>query len=234
MPEVFIQGGEGKLQAKYSPSGEEKPNIAIVLHPNPKHGGTMDSKVNYAAFKVMKDNGFSTLRINFRGVGKSDGAFTEGEGELNDASVSLDWLQKKNEDFKSCWIVGFSFGAWIGFQTLMRRPEVDGLILIAPPVNLYDFNFLSPCPIKTLIIKADQDEVVKKDNIKQFYESFKKQKNANVTLETISKSNHFFDNQLEPLMDTMSKYIKKIDLINFTQIYTFINTRSAFKSGRNL
>ena len=48
MPEVFIQGGEGKLQAKYSPSEEEKPNIAIVLHPNPKHGGTMDSKVNYA------------------------------------------------------------------------------------------------------------------------------------------------------------------------------------------
>ena len=67
MPEVFIQGGEGKLQAKYSPSEEEKPNIAIVLHPNPKHGGTMDSKVNYAAFKVMKEAGFSTLRINFRG-----------------------------------------------------------------------------------------------------------------------------------------------------------------------
>ena len=163
MPEVFIQGGEGKLQAKYSPSEEEKPNIAIVLHPNPKHGGTMDSKVNYAAFKVMKDAGFSTLRINFRGVGKSEGAFTEGEGELNDASVSLDWLQKKNEDFRSCWIVGFSFGAWIGFQTLMRRPEVYGLILIAPPVNLYDFNFLSPCPIKTLILRAEQDEIVKKD-----------------------------------------------------------------------
>ena len=76
MPEVFIQGGEGKLQAKYSPSEQEKPNIAIILHPNPKHGGTMDTKVNYAAFKVMKDAGFSTLRINFRGVGKSDGAFT--------------------------------------------------------------------------------------------------------------------------------------------------------------
>ena len=50
MPEVFIQGGEGKLQAKYSPSEQEKPNIAIILHPNPKHGGTMDTKVNYAAF----------------------------------------------------------------------------------------------------------------------------------------------------------------------------------------
>ena len=209
MPEVFIQGGEGKLQAKYSPSEQEKPNIAIVLHPNPKHGGTMDSKVNYAAFKVMKEAGFSTLRINFRGVGKSDGAFTEGEGELNDASVSLDWLQKKNEDFRSCWIVGFSFGAWIGFQTLMRRPEVDGLILIAPPVNLYDFNFLSPCPIKTMIIRAEQDEIVKKDSLKDFYETFKKQKNANVSLETIPKANHLFEGKLDPLMDTMTKYINK-------------------------
>jgi len=56
MPEVFIQGGEGKLQAKYSPSEQEKPNIAIILHPNPKHGGTMDTKVNYAAFKVKFSN----------------------------------------------------------------------------------------------------------------------------------------------------------------------------------
>ena len=169
----------------------------------------MDTKVNYAAFKVMKDAGFSTLRINFRGVGKSDGAFTEGEGELNDASVSLDWLQKKNEDFRSCWIVGFSFGAWIGFQTLMRRPEVDGLILIAPPVNLYDFNFLSPCPIKTLIIRAEQDEIVKKDSLKEFFETFKKQKNADVSMETISKSNHLFEGKLDPLMNTMTKYIEK-------------------------
>jgi len=60
-----------------------------------------------------------------------------------------------------------------------------------------------------LIIKADQDEIVKKDSIKQFYENFKKQKNADVTLETISKSNHLFENQLNPLMETMSKYIKK-------------------------
>ena len=118
-------------------------------------------------------------------------------------------MQKKNEDFRSCWIVGFSFGAWIGFQTLMRRPEVDGLILIAPPVNLYDFNFLSPCPIKTLIIRAEQDEIVKKDSLKEFFETFKKQKNADVSMETISKSNHLFEGKLDPLMNTMTKYIEK-------------------------
>ncbi len=91
----------------------------------------------------------------------------------------------------------------------MRRPEVDGLILIAPPVGMYDFNFLSPCPIKTLIIRAEQDEIVKKENLKDFYETFKKQKNADVSMETISKSNHLFEGKLEPLMQTMSKYINK-------------------------
>ena len=68
------------------------------------------------------------------------------------------------------------FGAWIGFQTLMRRPEVDGLILIAPPVNLYDFNFLSPCPIKTMIVRAEQDEIVKRDNLKEFLKHLKNKK----------------------------------------------------------
>lgn len=91
----------------------------------------------------------------------------------------------------------------------MRRPEVDGLILIAPPVNLYDFNFLSPCPIKTMIIKAEQDEIVKKDSLKEFFETFKKQKNAEVSMETIPKANHLFEGKLDPLMDTMSKYINK-------------------------
>ena len=209
MPEVFIQGGEGKLQAKYSPSEEEKPNIAIVLHPNPKHGGTMDSKVNYAAFKVMKEAGFSTLRINFRGVGKSDGAFTEGEGELNDASVSLDWLQKKNEDFRSCWIVGFSFGAWIGFQTLMRRPEVDGLILIAPPVNLYDFNFLAPCPASGLIVQGKKDDLVPPEETTRLAEKLKSQKNITVDYEEITGANHFYDNETDKLEKTVRSYIER-------------------------
>ena len=60
----------------------------------------------------------------------------------------------------SCWIAGFSFGAWIGMQLLMRRPEIEGFISIAPPANLYDFSFLAPCPSSGLIIHGDKDAVV--------------------------------------------------------------------------
>ena len=67
-------------------------------------------------------------------------------GELSDAAAALDWLQGMNADAKSCWIAGYSFGAWIGMQLLMRRPEIDCFISVSPPANSYDFAFLAPAP----------------------------------------------------------------------------------------
>ena len=209
MPEVFIQGGEGKLQAKYSPSEEEKPNIAIVLHPNPKHGGTMDSKVNYAAFKVMKDNGFSTLRINFRGVGKSDGEFDNGQGELADAAAALDWLERENFDNSQCWVSGFSFGSLIAMQLLMRRPEINRFIAISPQPNVYDFSFLSPCPTSGLMIYGKKDELVPLEHITDLDKRLSAQKGIKVDFQAINDANHFFTKTEDVLVKCLDKYIKK-------------------------
>ena len=85
--------------------------------------------------------------------------FDHGIGELSDAAAALDWLQTLNRESRGCWIAGFSFGAWIGMQLLMRRPEVEGFISVAPPENLYDFSFLAPCPSSGLIIHGDKDRV---------------------------------------------------------------------------
>ena len=60
-------------------------------------------------------------------------------------------------NLRACWVAGFSFGAWIGMQLLMRRPEVEGFISIAPPANLYDFSFLAPCPSSGLIVHGEKD-----------------------------------------------------------------------------
>src|SRR5277367_5243733 len=83
-----------------------------------------------------------------------------GTGELSDAASALDWAQTINPEARACWVAGFSFGAWIGMQLLMRRPEVEGFISIAPPANLYDFSFLAPCPSSGLIVHGDKDAVV--------------------------------------------------------------------------
>ena len=120
----------------------------------------MNNQVVYALYYMFVERGFSVLRFNFRGVGRSQGYFDNGPGELSDAASALDWLQLQNPDARSCWIAGVSFGTWIAMQLLMRRPEIDGFICVAPPANLYDFSFLAPCPSSGLMVNGDKDRVV--------------------------------------------------------------------------
>src|SRR5918911_2692177 len=120
MPDVIINGPEGRIEARYHPSKQPNAPIALLLHPHPQHGGTMNNRVVYALFHAFVRQGFSALRFNFRGVGRSQGSFDRGERELSDAASALAWLQGYNQNASSCWIGGFFFGAWIGMQLLMR------------------------------------------------------------------------------------------------------------------
>src|SRR4051812_10839836 len=144
MPEVIFTGPAGRLEGRYHPAKQKNAPIAMVLHPHPQFAGTMNHQIIYQCYYAFVHRGFSVLRFNFRGVGRSQGAFDHGTGELSDAASALDWAQSINPEARSCWITGFSFGAWIGMQLLMRRPEIEGFISIAPPANLYDFSFLAP------------------------------------------------------------------------------------------
>ena len=120
----------------------------------------MNNKVVYQLYNAFAERDFSTLRFNFRGVGRSQGTYDRGEGELSDAAAALDWLQTINRNARSVWVAGFSFGAWIGMQLLMRRPEIESFISVAPPANMLDFNFLAPCPASGQIIHGEADEIV--------------------------------------------------------------------------
>src|SRR5918999_1628738 len=140
MPELIINGPECRLEGRYHISKQPSAPIALMLHPHPQHGGTMNNKVVYTLFHAFARQGFSVLRFNFRGVGRSQGSFDRGEGELSDAASALDWLQTYNPNARTCWIAGFSFGAWICMQLLMRRPEIGGFVSVAPPPNMDDFH----------------------------------------------------------------------------------------------
>src|SRR5471030_1826750 len=147
-----------------------------MLHPHPQHGGTMNNKVVYTLFQVFVQQGFSVLRFDFRGVGRSQGKFDRGEGELSDAASALDWLQTYNPNASACWIAGFSFGAWIGMQLLMRRPEITGFISVAPPASMYDFAFLAPCPASGLIVHGTKDSVVPEPDVQKLVDRLTAQK----------------------------------------------------------
>ena len=135
MPSVIFPGPEGRLEGRFSPPPRPRAPVAMILHPHPEGGGTMNDRIVQRLYKTFADRGFATLRFNFRGVGRSQGSFDSGIGELSDAASALDWVQSIHPEAQTTWVAGYSFGALIGMQLLMRRPEVRGFISIAPPAN---------------------------------------------------------------------------------------------------
>jgi uncharacterized protein len=209
MPEVIINGPEGRLEGRYHHSKQPNAPVALLLHPHPQHGGTMNNKVIYTLYHAFVRQGFSALRFNFRGVGRSQGSFARGEGELSDAASALDWLQSYNPNAAACWIAGFSFGAWIGMQLLMRRPEIDGFISVAPPANLYDFGFLAPCPSSGLIIHGDKDHLVPLESVQKLINKLMHQRDITIDFRLVKGADHFFQNRLEELDEEVEDYLTK-------------------------
>jgi uncharacterized protein len=207
MPEVIINGPEGRIEGRYQHSKEPSAPIALLLHPHPQHGGTMNNKIVYALYRAFVRRGFSTLRFNFRGVGRSQGTFDRGEGELSDAASALDWLQTYNPNAAGCWIGGFSFGAWIGMQLLMRRPEIDSFISIAPPASMYDFTFLAPCPSSGLIVHGDQDEIVPIESVQKLVNKLSHQRDIKIDYRIVKGANHFFTTHMEDLVQAIESYL---------------------------
>ncbi|CEJ13172.1 alpha/beta hydrolase [Phreatobacter sp. AB_2022a] len=209
MPEVIFNGPAGRIEGRYHPAKVRNAPIGIVLHPHPQFGGTMNNQIVYNLYYQFVSRGFSVLRFNFRGVGRSQGSFDHGVGELSDAASALDYAQALNPEARTCWIAGFSFGAWIGMQLLMRRPEVEGFISVAPQPNLYDFSFLAPCPSSGLIVHGDKDGVSPLASVQGLIEKLKTQKGIIIDQQVVPGANHFFENSIDDLMSVVSTYLDK-------------------------
>jgi alpha/beta superfamily hydrolase len=209
MPEIIFTGSAGRIEGRFHPAKTRNAPIAIVLHPHPQFGGTMNHPIIYQLYYAFAQREFAVMRFNFRGVGRSQGSFDHGTGELADAASALDWAQTINPEARACWIAGFSFGAWIGMQLLMRRPEIEGFISIAPQPNLYDFSFLAPCPSSGLIIHGDKDAVAPQKDVNTLVEKLKTQKGIVIDQKVIPGANHFFDNKIDTLISDVGSYLDK-------------------------
>ncbi len=207
MPEVIINGPEGRLEARYMPAADPTAPLALILHPEPNRGGNMNNRVSLAMYKNFQDRGFHVMRFNFRGVGRSKGVYNNGEGELSDAATALDWIEAQCPNARSCWIAGFSFGAWIGMQLMMRRPEVQGFVAVTPPAADKDFTFLAPCPSSGVILHGEADTVVPPETVSRLVERIQTQRGVKIDLRFIDDANHFFTSHLDDLMEEMGNYL---------------------------
>lgn len=207
----MIPGPEGALEARYHaiPTNSKAP-IVLIVPPHPEKEGTMDHPVVHTLFRTFASLEFNVLRFNFRGIGKSQGTFVHTEGEVADAAACLDWIQNKNPSPSQCWVVGFSFGAYIALQLLMRRPECYSFVAASPLCSMYDFNFLAPCPTPGLIVHGDLDEMNPKDSVIRLVRQLSIQKKGyKINLQLVPGSDHEFSDHLRFLESIVYDYVSK-------------------------
>lgn len=208
MTEVFFNGPAGRLEGRFHKSENPRAPLVLVLHPHPAQGGTMNNRVTYTIFQSFVNMGFSVLRFNYRGVGNSQGEIDgTGVGELADAIVALDYLQNMDSETNVCWIAGYSFGAWIAAQVLMRRPEVSGFVFVSPPTNLYAFDFLSPCPASGLIIQGGKDTIVSEPSVEMLAEQLAGHRFVHVEYRLIPSADHLYGSQLKEVHDIITTMV---------------------------
>ena len=207
MPTVIFPGPEGRLEGRFSPPPRPRAPVALILHPHPQGGGTMNERNTQALYKTFVDRGFATLRFNFRGVGRSQGSFDNGIGELSDAASALDWIQSIHEEAQVTWVAGVSFGALIGMQLLMRRPEIRGFISVGAPASMYDFSFLAPCPASGIFVHGAADTVVPPPAVTKLVEKLRTQKHITINHEEIPRANHFFEKEHDEMMGAVNIYL---------------------------
>ena len=211
MAEVYFAGPMGRLEGRLHKSENPRAPIVMILHPHPAQGGTMNNKMTYTMFQAFVNMGFSVLRFNYHGVGNSQGTVDgTGNGELQDAIVALDWLQNICSESTVCWIAGYSFGAWIAAQLLMRRPEIKGFVFVSPPANLYPFDFLTPCPASGLIIQGGKDTVVNESSVAMLAEQLGHYRYLHVEYKLLPDANHIYSGKLQEVYDIMTKTVPSL------------------------
>ncbi len=159
-----IKGPAGKLEiALGTPIGPERNAIGIICHPHPLHGGTMYNKVVTTLARAFQGLGLTTVRFNFRGVGKSQGAFDHGRGEVDDLLAVVKWLQSEMGQ-QELWLAGFSFGAFIAASGAVQLP-VKKLVTVAPPVAHFPMRDLPPILCDWVLVQGDKDDVVPPEEV---------------------------------------------------------------------
>ena len=160
-----IEGPAGDLEGEIDLPRDAPRGVALVCHPHPVHGGTMDNKVAYMLARAFNDAGLAALRFNFRGVGRSAGQYDHGRGELDDARCAADHLQQQLPDLPLLWS-GFSFGSIVALKLALDNPP-ERLVSIAPPLFYFDEapTPVPPCP--WLVVHGLADEVVDAEDTRQ-------------------------------------------------------------------
>jgi len=198
-----IPGPAGPLECLFEmPEGTPRAGV-VFAHPLPTHGGTMHTKVVYQATKALARIGCVVMRFNFRGVGRSAGEWDEGRGEMEDYKAAVDDMAGRYPDLE-LWAAGFSFGSYIATTAGADDDRICALIVIAPPVDRYEFASVKLSTKPKFIVHGERDELISLKMVRHFYAQLPEPKE----LVEIDRANHLFDGQASEVGDALAELLE--------------------------
>ena len=199
---VMINGPAGLIEALVErPQIAVAGTVAVCCHPHPLYGGTMQNKVVHTLARAAQDQGVTSLRFNFRGVGGSGGTHDKGEGESDDAAAVAGWCRREL-GAGTLWALGFSFGSYVAFRLAVAR-EAQLLVTVAPPVHRFDFaRFEIPrCP--WLVVQGDADTLVNHEAVLGWTRDL----DPAPQVEILPGAEHFFHGRLTVLRSLVGEWM---------------------------
>jgi len=202
--EFFVRGPAGKLEcvADVPEPADERPATMVICHPHPEHGGTMHNKVVTVMERSMRELGLRTIRFNFRCAGESEGEHDDGYGETDDLFAVTEWVRRTRPN-DELWLAGFSFGSFICMRAAQNL-KLGQLILIAPPVDRYEFSQLQTPDCPWLVVQGDEDEVVCLEDVACWIEKLELKPDFLV----MEQAGHFFHRRLMDLRGLLKNGVR--------------------------
>ena len=203
---LLIAGPAGDLQTLVETPADEPQHVAVICHPHPLFGGTLDNKVVYTVARALRDAGAAAIRFNFRGVGSSGGTYDEGWGETEDALAVIDHARGR-WPHAALWLAGFSFGGAVALRA--AEPAAPQLVVaVAPAVmRLERFEISAPqtrhCP--WLIVQGDADEVLDAAAV----QSWAAKVSPPPAVHVMPGASHFFHGRLQELRETVLAFARE-------------------------
>jgi alpha/beta superfamily hydrolase len=187
---------EGRLEKSSLQKG------VVITHPHPLYGGDMHNNVVNAVARVYRQNGYTTLRFNFRGVGNSQGSHGNGLDEQTDVRAAVSYLADLG--IEEIDLAGYSFGAWVNALAIINDPALANMIMVSPPVAFIDFGAISNLGSLRLIVTGSRDEIAPPDLIEKSYTGW----NSDAQFEVISGADHFYVGYLDKLEAILAAYLE--------------------------
>jgi alpha/beta superfamily hydrolase len=199
---LSIEGPAGALEALLEdPQTAQPPGFAVICHPHPLFGGTLQNKVVHTLGRACQETGLPTVRFNFRGVGTSRGSYDEGRGETDDALAVIAWGRQRWPG-ASLTLAGFSFGAMVALAAAARSAP-SRLITVAPAVARPELATAVKPDCPWLIVQGDADELVNISDVRAFAARFE----PSPQLIVLPGGDHFFHGRLTELRDHVLAFL---------------------------